>query len=630
MAARHGGHARGADQARPGAGASRQPASVAATWADRAPPGLVRVLRREIATRPALALSLWGLASLGGYLLLGGMSERLRTTWHLANVWDHAISATMPGAGVFRVAVGWVPVRVPAPLPGSGSPASPFLMAMAGYVLAAALLFALYALALRWIARHPASAVPRPRVLVTIGAAGALFGAILLFSPSAASHDPIAYGTSGRLLTIYHANPFFVLPSAYPFDPLLAANEWPHSATAYGPLWNVLSAVLAPLVGDDPLRSNLVYRVVAYLFQLANIALLIALVRQLPARQRAWQERGLLLYAWNPLVVIEVAGGHNDVAMLTCLLLGLYLAARGRRGPALICYGAAILIKSSAWPLVLVILLGAWVKDRGVDRAVRSRARMSSSAPRAGRWQTWLGAPPLRDAALLGGVVLAGYLPFFWGHSRQEIAQAANSQPTNQTLARYLASSFSTLAGQVASWRWLPTAVATQLARGALALSNPPLWTVVVGLLLLATTFLLLPALRRSTALPVALAWVYAVWLIFISIFHLLRTWYIVPLVVLVALAPGGRAIRRFTLVLTATIQLENLFLSRSPPFDGWQPWTWFLVMGIPLAILIVDLRREGFDWRAQISRSTRLLRALLPLDVAASRLPRAHAATKR
>jgi hypothetical protein len=517
------------------------------------------------------------------------MSERLRlTTQQLVNRWDRAVSATMPGAGLFRALVSWVPGRLPAPLPGSASSASPFLMAMVGYVATMALLFALYALALHWLARHPTAPETRWRTLLLIGGAGALFSAVLLFTPTAPSHDPFAYASGGRLLGTYHANPFFVVPSAYPRDAILAANEWSHSIIAYGPLWALVSLLLNPLVGADPLRANMVYRVLAYAAHLANILLVAALVRQLPPRQQAWRGRGLLLYAWNPLLVVEVAAGHNDVLMLTPVLAALLLLARGRRYSAAVCLGAAILIKASALPLALIVLLAVFVWTRPSRRA---GDRVRTLAP----------------AATVAGVVLVGYLPFYWGHSPSEIAAAMRLHPNSQSLTRTLTSSFDTLADEIARAR-LPAPLSTALAHGALALAGTTLWTLVLGLLLLATTFTLLGALRRAERLPTALAWVYAAWMVFLSIFMLLRTWYLIPLVGLVSLSPVGRPIRRFVLVLTASMQLTSFFLSKSPPFDGWQQWTWLLLVGIPLAVLVVELRREGFDRRTITRESAAVL----------------------
>jgi hypothetical protein len=150
-------------------------------------------------------------------------------------------------------------------------------------------------------------------------------------------------------------------------------------------------------------------------------------------------------------------------------------------------------------------------------------------------------------------------------------------------------------------------------------LANPTVWTGIVSLLLLAACFLVIPQARRGLMLPAAIAWVYAAFLIFLSIFYLLRSWYVVPLVGLVALTPGGRAVRRFAVALTATWQIENLFLSKSPPFGGWQPWTWLLVMGIPVALLAADLWRDRFDWRVAVRRSAALLLAGLRAPLAAA-----------
>src|SRR4029077_18157998 len=77
---------------------------------------------------------------------------------------------------------------------------------------------------------------------------------------------------------------------------------------------------------------------------------------------------GMLLYAWNPLVLLESSlGGHNDVFMLTFVLAGILLAVyaeqRGRsvlaRGylPVIIMLTLAALVKFTALPIVLAYLL---------------------------------------------------------------------------------------------------------------------------------------------------------------------------------------------------------------------------------------------------------------------------------
>lgn len=537
--------------------------------------------RRALLARPAATLAGIGALLVAATIVQGGMSERLRTTWHVANLLDFAVSVTMPLGGIFKFAVGWFPRTLPEFLPAAHTRQSSFLMAMWGYFFTMAALFALYALALWWLGRRATEHHAALRVVVWVGV---IVATVAYFTPAVPSHDAFAYAMSGRLMLTYHANPFFVVPGTYPHDPILQTNEWPLSATAYGPLWSVISVLVSPLVGANPLSANLAYRALAYAAHLANIALLLAIVRQLAPERPRWHALGLLLYAWNPLVIVEVAAGHNDVMMLTGLLAGIYLLGRDRRAWAMVVFGAAILLKISALPLVVLVLLGIWL-----------RAAEGESLLPTGRAE-WLRR--LRPGALVMGVVALGYLPFYAGHSPREIAAVANLQPTSQSLARALKSSFTTLAGSIEGLRWLPRPLAHGMATAATWLDLPLFWTLVLLAIMGATTVFVLPQLRHAECVPTALAWVYASWMAFLSVFHLLRTWYLIPLLGLVCLAPMGRPMRRFTLALTASTQLEILFLSQSPPFGGWQSWTDLLVVGIPLAVLARELRRQGFTWR--------------------------------
>jgi hypothetical protein len=530
-----------------------------------------------------VALGLFGIVSFLAWVLQAGMSERVYTTRSQANYWDYLIGGQTPGSAIFRAAVSW--------LPGQSLTADPytsFPLTIVEYLGVVALLFVLYAMALHWLARHPTPDAARCGVAIVIGGAGVLFSALLLLSPSAPSHDPIAYGSGGQILGTYRANPYFVLPAAFPHDSLLAANEWQQSAEAYGPLWTVLSTLLSPLVAGDPLRSNMIYRVVAFLAHIANMLLLVAMPSTLPAWHRAWRERGLLLYAWNPLVVLQVAAGHNDVVMLTLLLLGVYAIGRSRHYLAAMCLGASLLVKASAAPVVLVTLLGLWMFARPAARHL---------AP----------ARVLTTAGTLAGVVCAGYVPFLWGHSLQAIAQASRSQPTAQSLARALAARYAVLPHQIMALHLVPHPLTAALAYLAASLASPQLWTVLIAASVLAVAFFVLPPIRgRLGELPPALAAVYAVPLVFLSVFDLLQDWYVVPLVGLACLAPGGRATRRFTLALTATLQIETLFLvpalssgGQIPFLPAWLTWKWALVMGIPLAVLAVSLRPIGPHWQS-------------------------------
>jgi hypothetical protein len=277
---------------------------------------------------------------------------------------------------------------------------------------------------------------------------------------------------------------------------------------------------------------------------------------------------------------MQVAAGHNDVVMLTFLLLGLCALGHGRLYLAAMGLGAAILIKATAAPLVLVILVALGIAAWHVPRHL-ARARV------------------LAAAAALTGTVGAGYLPFLWGHSPQALAQASRLQPTAQSLTHALVARYAVLPGRFLAFRAVPHALAAGLAYLAAGLTRPQLWTGVVALCVLAVLCCVLPAARqRPAGLPAALAAVYIVPLVFLSFFQLLQAWYVVPLVALACLTPEGRAVRRFALTLSATLQLEAAFQVRGLPPDGWLSWRWALVIGIPLVVLLVSLCQERVRWR--------------------------------
>ena len=81
----------------------------------------------------------------------------------------------------------------------------------------------------------------------------------------------------------------------------------------------------------------LAFRTVAFASHLANIWLVGRTLKTLGRSPRT-VTTGMLLYAWNPLVLFEsCVGAHNDTFMLFLVLLGIYLGARADCGAILSC-----------------------------------------------------------------------------------------------------------------------------------------------------------------------------------------------------------------------------------------------------------------------------------------------------
>jgi hypothetical protein len=127
---------------------------------------------------------------------------------------------------------------------------------------------------------------------------------------------------------------------------------------------------------------------------LCEIAMLLVLLKML--RLRGLSGERLLLYAWNPLAVLEISGsGHIDALAIALLMLAIYLLLLGRKQTAVVALGAAVLSK-------LVPLL-----------AVPAFWRHMASG--TGNWRsTWL-VPSGRVAMLWLPVILIGGYAIYAG-----------------------------------------------------------------------------------------------------------------------------------------------------------------------------------------------------------------------
>jgi hypothetical protein len=170
--------------------------------------------------------------------------------------------------------------------------------------------------------RNALNFVPRPWLLLLF-ACTALFCLTLLFQPALFSDDVFTYIFSGRLLAIYHADPLNNAPIQFPFDPYL---QWVVSGkftfNFYGPLWLYISSGLVS-IGAGPVATLFLFKGLAIFAHLINCVLVWAILTKLaPARRLI----GTLIYAWNPLIIIELAGsGHSEGLLLSTLFLAILL-----------------------------------------------------------------------------------------------------------------------------------------------------------------------------------------------------------------------------------------------------------------------------------------------------------------
>ncbi len=177
-------------------------------------------------------------------------------------------------------------------------------------------LFLLYGLAY-WLCRGPHGR----RQWATIIIIALLLAGVNFFVAVITSTDVYDNIARGRITGVYGGNPYVHTPVDYPFEPFADYTSWDDATSAYGPLWETLGALLSRLAGDHLWPNVLAQKLLALAGYLLSVILIAAILRRI-APERA--PAGTLLFAWNPLVLMEgVANAHNDLLMVA-LFLGAF------------------------------------------------------------------------------------------------------------------------------------------------------------------------------------------------------------------------------------------------------------------------------------------------------------------
>jgi hypothetical protein len=210
--------------------------------------------------------------------------------------------------------------------------------------------FAIYGVMLR-LARKEVS----PQFQSFIFISGAAFLLVQVFAPILFSTDVYAYALYGRVVSVYHANPYDLAPPVPANDQFLRYFGQEYLPSWYGPVWTLISAGLAKFGGDDVALTVLLFRLTAVLAALACAALIWASLR---LRSPGQAMSGLVFFLWNPLVVLETGlSGHNDSVMLLFVLLGGWLHLRGWKTGAVVALTLSALVKFLTGMLVPLYLL---------------------------------------------------------------------------------------------------------------------------------------------------------------------------------------------------------------------------------------------------------------------------------
>lgn len=223
-----------------------------------------------------------------------------------------------------------------------------------------------------------------------------IFSVTMLCIPiglNALSHDMLLYGLYGRVVMIYHFNPYVAAPSLFSQDvlqSLIKARE----TTPYGPVWTDVSLLITIFAHDSIASMLLGFRLVGLIAHLASTALLWAILTRLRPERRLPLT---LLYAWNPVVLLlGVCYMHLEMVIVLFLLLAGFFFQRN----APLLAWVFVLLTALINPLYLLLL------------PLFLHMMMTNSRLLPRRFLRWLSV-----ASISGLVVVLAYAPYWqdWG-----------------------------------------------------------------------------------------------------------------------------------------------------------------------------------------------------------------------
>lgn len=244
--------------------------------------------------------------------------------------------------------------------------------------------------------------------------------ALAVVVPPRGSRDIWIYAAAGSVVEHYHQSPYSHRFDEHPDDPYVRrmAPAWRKTHSAYGPAFTALSAVGMRMAGRSPLRARLFFQGLGALAVLASIAMV-------ERRRPGW---GWLFLGLNPVVVVIVNGGHNDLLVGALLLAG---ALSFRRYPAAagVALACAVLVKALALLPVAFIMWVAWHRHShrraarlalaatittasgylavGRLRAVRLAFSAANVMSRASLWRWTAGRLDMPHVVVVAGLVSA-------------------------------------------------------------------------------------------------------------------------------------------------------------------------------------------------------------------------------
>ena len=171
------------------------------------------------------------------------------------------------------------------------------------------------------VARERLTTKDRSLLFWTVCILTGIFGVVFIFAPGVMSQDVFLYATYGRMATLYNVNPYVVSPTAYTTDILhIFLSNKGLGVAHYGPLWIDMTLPVVLIARESVANILVGFRLLGLVAYMANAILIWIILVKLKPEMRI---SGMLLFAWNPLVLlVGVSEMHYEMVVITFLLLG--------------------------------------------------------------------------------------------------------------------------------------------------------------------------------------------------------------------------------------------------------------------------------------------------------------------
>ena len=173
--------------------------------------------------------------------------------------------------------------------------------------------------------------------------------------PPVFSGDLYEYLIRGRILGVYHQNPYMHASVEFPQDKFFSHSVWIHTPENYGPVWAMVQWIMPTFFGQSIPLAVFMQKILLLGFFAASGFIFFKVAKRIAPAQA---HKLTLAFVLNPnLWVHHLVDGHNDIVMVFWMLLALYAMIRNEAVWSLMAATMGALVKFTS--LILLLVLGA-------------------------------------------------------------------------------------------------------------------------------------------------------------------------------------------------------------------------------------------------------------------------------